>query len=309
MPLVKNIHVDAVLTNISRQVSNSELMSTSIWPVAPVKKDSDVYYQYGAENLRPEKTDWARRTIAKEVQHEMSTEPYKTERHGLQQLVEDDEKQNQDSPLDVMSDATMIIAEKLMVRREIRLADILKAAGTYPAGHSVTLAGVTQWSDFTSATSDPNLNIATARKQIFSQTAKVPNTLVLPREVYEIVREHPKVLDRIKYTQVGVLTPELLATLFDVEKVIISGGLENTANEADAAALSFIWGKNVYLGYVAPRPSLKTASWGYHLESKKMTTERWRDDERQGETVRTHYKDVPKLVTPGAGYIIRDAVA
>ena len=309
MPLVRNIHLDAVLTNISRAVVNSELVAPQVWPIVPVKKDSDVYYRFDQSNLRPENTEWAPRTVAKEINWEASRQAYATQRHALQELVEDDEIQNADSPIQPMSDSARIIAEKLMIRRELRLATILQAAATYPAGHSVSLAVADRWDNFGSADSDPNDDVADARVQIFSQIAQKPNLMVLPREVFEKVREHPLVIDRIKYTQVGVITAELLANLFDIKRVIVTGAIENTANEGQADALSFIWGKNVFIGWVTETAALRQPSWGYHLQSQAMQTERWRDEERKGQTLRTSYKDIPELVTPAAGFIIRTVIS
>ena len=309
MPLINEIHLDAVLTNISRAVTNSELVATKVWPVVPVKKDSDVYYRYDQSNLRPDLTEWAPKTKAKEINWSVTRDPYKVERHALQELVEDDEKQNQDSPIDVMADAAMIIAEKLMIRREKRLATTLQTLANYDADAQPALALADQWDNFTSSDSDPNQDVANARTIIFKKTFRKPNLMVLPREIYERVREHPKVIERIKYTQVGVLTPQLLSTLWDIDEVVIAGGGENTANEGQADVLSYIWGKNVYIGYVTPRAGLKQPSWGYHLQSQAMQTERWRDDERKGDVVRTSYKDTPELVTKSAGYIIQTAIA
>lgn len=310
MPLIENIHTDAVLTNISVAITNGKnLVAPQVWPVVPVKKDSDIYYVYDQSNLRVDETKWAPKTTAKEINWNVSTDTYKTERHALQELVEDDEKQNQDSPIDVMADSAAILAEKLMIRREKRLYDLLNASSTYDSGAIVNVASGNRWDDFTSASSDPTEDVATARSTIFGKIGMSPNTMVLPRQVYEVVREHPTVLDRIKYTQVGVITPQLLATLFDIQNVIVAGGIENTAKEGQAASLSSIWGKQVYIGYVAPRPGLRMASWGYHLQSQAMLTDRWRDEERKGDVIRNSYKDVPKLVTKSAGYLLRTVIA
>jgi hypothetical protein len=310
MPLVKNIHQDVVLTNISLALSNDKaLVAPQIWPVVPVKKDSDIFYVYDKSNLRVEETRWAPKTSAKEINWNVTHEGYKTERHALAELVEDDEKANQDSPIDVMADSASIIAEKLMIRREKRLAAVLLASGTYGAGADVNIAVAERWDNYTSATSDPSVDVASARAKINSMTGKSPNVMVLPRMVYEKAREHPKVLERIKYTQIGVITPDLLATLWDIPKIIVAGGIENTALEGQSDVLSYIWGKQIFFGYVAPRPGLKQLSWGYHIQSQAMLTDRWRDEERKGDVIRTSYKDVPKLVSQGAGYIARTVIS
>lgn len=303
MPLVKDIHVDAVLTNISLAMSNDDmLVAPKVWPIVPVKKDSDVFFEYDKSNLRADVDDWAPKTKAREVNWNVSSRGYKVDRHALQELVEDDEKQNQDSPIDVMADSASMLTEKLMIRREKRLAAVLNDAASYLGGMDIPLAVADRWDNFSSATSDPSDDVALARGLIHAQIGKGPNVMVLPTQIYEKVREHPKVMDRIKYTQVGVITPQLLQTLFDIERVIVSGGIENTANEGQADSLSYIWGKSVYIGYVAPRPALRQMSWGYHIQSQALVTDRWRDEERKGDVVRVSFKDVPKLVTKGAGF-------
>lgn len=309
MPLVTQIHLDAVLTNISRAVKNSEFVADKVWPIVPVKKESDVYYQFDQSNLRADLTEWVDRTIAREIDWQATRASYVTERHGLQELVTDKVVRNADSPIQPLRDSAEILAEKLLLRRELRLATVLQAVGTYPAGHSVTLALADRWDNFTSASSDPNDDMSTARSQIYGQIAQKPNLMVIPREVFEKLREHPRVMDRIKYTQVGVLTPELLGNLFDIENVLIAGALQNTANEAQADSLSFVWGKSVFVGWTTRRAALRQPSWGYHLQSQAMQSERWRDEERKGQVVRNSFEDVPQLVTPRAGYIIRSVIS
>ena len=309
MPLPKHIHLDAVLTNISTAVVNTELVAPMVWPIVPVAKDSDVYYEYDRSNLRADDDEWAPKTKANEINWKTTRTAYKVERRALSELVEDDEVQNQDTPLNVMSDTTAIIAEKMMIRREKRLAAELQDLTNYLAGSQPALAVADRWDNFSSSTSDPADDVSTARSTIYSQTGRVPNIMVIPREVYEKLREHPLVVDRIKYTQTGVVTAELLAGLFDIERVVIAGAIENTANEEQADSLSFIWGKRVYFGWVTASASLRQPSWGYHIQSQAMLTERWRDEERKGEMIRTSYKDTPKLVTKGAGYTILTVIS
>ena len=206
-----------------------------------------------------------------------------------------------------MSDSTAILTEKLMLRRERRLIDLLLAAASYPAGNDNTLNAGARWSNYPSATSDPSATVALGRALI-AQTGHQANTMILPSAVYEIAREHPKVTDKIKYVQVGVITPALLSNLWDIKNIIIAGGIENAAIQGQPDNLQFMWGKNIWIGYVAPRAALRQASWGYHLQSQALQTERWRDDERKGEVIRVSYKDVPKLITPSAGCIFRSVI-
>lgn len=308
MPLINQIHIDRALTNISQAVVNEDLVATEIWPIVKVKKDSDRYFEYDKSNLRAENDVWAPRTKAKETQWNVIEKFYGTQRRALSQLVEDDEKQNQDSPIDVMADTTAIVTEKLMIRRELRLRAILTNLANFDADAQPTLLAADKWDDFTSPDSDPIEDVATARQVMRAKIFKKPNIMVLPAEVFEKVREHPKVTDRVKFSQIGIIDQALLARLFNIDKVVVAGGGENTANEGQADSVGFIWPDNVWIGWVTPRASLRQPSWGYHIESKRMTTERWRDEERQGDMIRVSYKDDPRLITQSAGYVIQDVL-
>lgn len=309
MPVRKNIHTDRALTNISQQFNQPELIMTKVWPVVPVKKDSDEYFEYDNSHMRIDETLWGDRDVANEVDWEVTKKSYVTERHGLKKLVTDKERRNADSPIVTDRDTTENLTEKLMLRREKRLTAILTNAANYPTGHKPTLVLATQWDNYGSATSDPSKDIATGRIQLAKAIGKRPNLLILPLEVFEFLREHPLIVDRVKYTKTGIIDMSDLAALFDIEKILIAGSLESTANEADAVALNFLWGKNAYLGYTTKRASLKSPSWGYHIQSRKMRTDRWRDEERDGDMIRVSYEDVPKLITSAAGYIIQAAIA
>jgi hypothetical protein len=309
MPLVKNIHIDQALTNISRKVKNTSLIADQIWPIVPVKKDSDEYFVYDSANLRAVDTKWARKTKANEIDWEASTEPYKTERMALSQLITDDERQNADTPISVETDTTENLTELMLIDREKKLQTILSTLANFDAGAQPALAAADRWDNFTSASSDPNQDVATARSVIYGKIFRRPNVMVLPYEVYEKVREHPKVQERIKYTQTAIVTADLLAKLWDLEKVLIAGGGENTGAEGAADNLAYIWPKRVWLGWVSPRPALRMPSWGYHLQSKKNKTERWRDDEREGDMFRVSWKETPKLVTQSAGYTIQTVIS
>jgi hypothetical protein len=309
MPLVTEVHLDAVLTEFSVAFKNSSLVADQIWPIVKVAKDSDVYYEYDKSNLRPDETKWAPKTNAKEVNWSASRTSYVTERHGLAELIEDDEVQNADSPISVMADSTEIMTEKMLIRREKRLATILTTSGNFDADARPTLGAADQWSNYGSTDSDPNEDIATARKVVYKKTFMRPNIVVLPYEVYETVREHPRVIDRVKYVDRAIITAEILASLWDVEQVIIAGAGENTAVEGAADSLSYVWGKNAWVGFRAPSPKLKMPSWGYHICSQNLQVDRWRDDPRKGEMVRVSFKEVPKKVAQGAGYWIQAAIA
>ena len=128
-----------------------------------------------------------------------------------------------------------------------------------PTGHQVL-----QWSD---ANANPIEDVRKAKRIVLQSTGFEPNKLVLGREVYDALLDHPDIIDRIKYGQTpgnaAVANKETLARLFEVDTIEVMNAIENTAKEGQAAAHAFIGGKKALLAYAAPTPGLMTPSAGY----------------------------------------------
>jgi hypothetical protein len=94
-------------------------------------------------------------------------------------------------------------------------------------------------------------------------TALRPTDLVLGPEVWNKLQDHPDFLDRIKYTQTGVVGTDLLARLLQIDRVHIAWAIKNTSPEGVAAAYDFHHGKNALLLYRPGSAGLNTPSAGY----------------------------------------------
>jgi hypothetical protein len=311
MPLTKNIHIDRALTNVSQKISNADnFVATAVWPIVPVAKDSDKFFKYDNAHLRLDDDEWAERAVANEVDWDVIQDAYATERKALQQLITNRERRNADSPLSVETDTVESLSERLMIRREDRLKTILiDFTNNFDSDARPILAAGKKWDDVTSAASDPNRDIREARQTIRKKIFRAPNIIILSNDAFEAAREHPKVLDRIKFTQRGVVSADILASLWDVERVLVAGAGKNSGTEGAADSLGFIWPDNVWVGWVTRRASLRTPSWGYHFQSQDMLVERWRDDERKGDVFRNSFEEIAKLVTKSAGFVHRNVIS
>jgi hypothetical protein len=90
-----------------------------------------------------------------------------------------------------------------------------------------------------------------------------PNTLVLGYEVFRQLKNHPDLVDRIKYTSSQTITEDMLARMFDLDRVLVAKAVKATNNEGATEAYSFAYGKAALLAHVAPSPGLLTPSAGY----------------------------------------------
>lgn len=270
-PTQQNVHIDRILTNISVAYLQSQenFICNKVFPIVPVQKQSDKYFTYTKNDwfrdeaqLRPDATESAGSGYG------LSTSTYSADVWALHKDVGDQTRANADQPLDMDRDATMFLTQRMLLRQEIQWAadyfttsvwdtDITGVASSPSASEAV------YWSDYTN--SDPIENVEAGKQTILSTTGYLPNTLVLGYGVFRKLKHHPDLVDRFKYTSSEVITEELLARFFDVERVLVAKAVKATNIEGETAAYSFTHGNSAWLGYVAPNPGILTPSAGYQF--------------------------------------------
>jgi len=317
-----NVHIDVVLTNISVAWPNSGFVGSNLFPVVPVRKQSDKYYIFGREAWQPEPAGDYRApgSVANEIPGlNVSLDTYFAQEHSLQIAVTDEERENADSPLAPDRDGTELVTAKVMLAREIAMHSMVTTAANYAGSNTVTLSGTSQWSDYVN--SNPISDIRTGVRQIHSELFMEPNLAIIPYQVMSILEDHPDFIERIKYSERGIITPEIIADVIGIQNVIVPGvGYNATANPGQAASLSYLWGLDVLLAYVAPRPGLKMPSFAYEFVwgyggGMPQVVERWREEPRKSDIVRVSRRYDLKFVAkdvngdPLAGYLIKAAIA
>lgn len=269
MPNMQNAHIDRALTNISVSYLQdaSAFIADKVFPVVPVKRQSDVFYTYNkADFMRDEAQVRGAGTESAGGDYGVeASEPYYCRKHAFHKDVTPEERANYDEPLDADKDATDFVSQKMLIRREMEWASKYFKAGIWGTDIAGVAADPTegqavQWH---LATSNPIKDITEAAVKMASETGYKPNTLVLSPYAFNALKNHEDILDRIKYTQKGIVTADLLATLFEVEHVYVAWSVVNTAAQGADAAVSFIMGKHALLCYSNPRPALRKPSAGY----------------------------------------------
>lgn len=316
------VHIDLVLTNISVAWPNNGFVGPVMFPPVTVMKQSNKYYVFGREAWQPEPFGDFRApgTVANEIPGlSLSTDSYFAVEHSLQIPITDEERENVDSPLAPDRDGTELVTSKVLLGRELAIKNKVTDTTVYASGNSVTLSGTAQWNDYVN--SNPIANIRTGVRAVHAKLFVEPNLGIIPYEVMTQLEDHPDFIERIKYSERGILTPEIIAQILGLAQVIVPGvGYNATANPAQTASLSYLWGKDVILAYVPPRAGLKIPAFGYeflwgYAGGLPQVTERWREEPRKSDIVRTSRRYDIKIVAKDgsglaiAGYLIKTAVA
>ena len=315
-----NVHIDQVLTGVSVGYPNEGLVGENLLPTVRVRKQSDKYYVFGREAwaVEPGGDFRAPGAEANEVPGiTVSLDTYFTQEHALQIAVTDEERENADSPLSPDRDGTDLVTSKLLLAREIAIRDLVLTAANYPAAHTVTLSGTAQFND--QANSDPITVIKAGKRAMHASLFLEPNVAVIPYQVMAQLEDHPDFIERIKYSERGILTQDIIAAVLGIPRIIVPGLGFNSANPGQAMSLGYLWGKDILLAYVPPRAGMRTPAFGYEFVQpfggNVQVVDRWREERRASDVIRVRRRYDHKLVALDAngksiaGYLIKNAVA
>lgn len=269
MPKMQNAHIDRALTNVSVAYLQDEsaFIADKVFPIVSVMKQSDVFFMYDkGDFMRDEAQVRGAGTESAGGDYGVeASEPYYCRKHAFHKDVTPEERANYDEPLNADHDAAEFVSQKMLIRREMEWASKFFTTGVWGTEITGVESGATdgqaiQWN---LATSNPIKDITDASVAMAGATGFKPNTLVLSPYAFNALKNHEDILDRIKYTQKGIVTTDLLATLFEVKNVYVAWGVVNSAAKGAANAVDFIMGKNALLCYSAEKPSIRKPSAGY----------------------------------------------
>jgi hypothetical protein len=255
------VHNDAPLTNISIAYlqSKTDYIADKIFPIVPVAKQSDKYYTYTLNDFfrdeaikRPPSAESAGSGYA------MSTDTYYADVWAFHKDIADMIRANADAPINMDADATEFVTQRLLISRERQFATNYFASSIW----GTTSTPTNLWSDFTNST--PIADVITAVRTVKGATGFKPNTMVVGGQVWDILKQHPDIIERYKYgSATPTLTTQQVAAVFDLENFYVGDAIYATNAEGATAAYSQIFGKHALVCYVAPRPALLQPSAGY----------------------------------------------
>jgi hypothetical protein len=268
-PTLQAVHIDTALTNISIAFTQdqSQFIFPKIFPVIPVDHQSNKYWVWP-------KNDWLRDEARKRADSSesagggftISQDSYFCDVWAFHKDLGSQVRANADGGLNLESAAVKFVSSRLMLRQEIQWAtDFFTTGiwGTDLTGVAVPPGSATQFLQFNDVASDPFALFEDARERVVSVTGLEPNTLVMGRQVWRQLKNHPDYVDRIKGTQGTKFTIDAFRDFVEIDNIHVAKAIKATNNEGATAAYSFVHGKAIWLGYVAPNPGPMEPSAGY----------------------------------------------
>lgn len=296
------------MTNISVAYRNPGYIAETVFPNVPVEHQSDKYFVFDkASWFRNEAGPRAPGTRGPEVEYSISSSIYACKPVAATKTVPDEMVDNSDQPLQPRRDATEFVTDKVLMYLEVDVASHVFGSSMWSAsGARSNSSGSLYWDN---DSSDPLADVEVARETIISNIGRVPNVMVMGREVWTHLKNHPDLLDRIRYSATGMITVDRARELLEIERILIGDSIYTTSAEGTTAAYSYIWGKFVWLGWVPPNAGLMVPAAGYVVSWKNRTIERYRRGEEKTDAIRCEMNYDVLLTSPDAGFLYKTVVA
>ena len=260
-----SVHIDQPLTNLTLAYVQSQenFIADKVFPTVGVTKQSDKYYIYdrASMNRSGDVKKLAPRTEVDLIGLALSNSSYFADVYGLGMDFDEQTLANEDAALEIRAAGAQTLVNRILIDREEKFASTFFAAGVW-TGQS-TPANLL--SDYTNST--PITDVTTARRamQLTSGGYK-PNTMVVGKEVRDILINHPDILARLNggatVSNTALVTNAKLAEIFEVENFFVMEAVKNSGAEGLAESNAFIGGKHALLTHTPSSAGLMTPAAG-----------------------------------------------
>ena len=125
-----------------------------------------------------------------------------------------------------------------------------------------------QFIKFSNANSDPVSFVDDKKTEMEETTGRMPNRLALGVNVFNALKRHPAILERVKYggstANPASVTLNVLAQLFEIDRITVQRSIMNKAQLGQEAKMEYIGDPNAFLlAYATDNPSIDEPSAGY----------------------------------------------
>ena len=318
------VHIDQPLTNLTLAFvqEQSNFIADKVFPVVGVDRQSDKYYVYDRDNMNRtgDVKALAPRTEVNRIGLSISTGNYYADVYGLGMDFDQQTLANEDAALDIRAAGAQTLVNRLLIHREEQFATNFFSAGIWGTDSTPT----NLWSDYVNSTPIKDVTNARRTMQLKSGGFK-PNTMVVGKEVRDILVNHPAILARLNggatVANTALVTDAKLAEIFEVENFYVMEAVKNDSVEGVAESNSFIGGKHALLvhgprnsGLMTPAAGL-TFAWNNLQGTNNLgiTVESFSDDALKRMQVAEHIqvKMAYDMKVTGAdlGYLFESVVA
>jgi hypothetical protein len=257
--------------------SEAKYFARTIFPICPVTLSSDNYYIFDKEDLL--RDNWQRKPAYGKVAPAVISEH--TDAYactvdqmimGIDQIRQTDLIRRQGPrAVDPKQQRTKTLAAQANIHQDALFAKQFFKKGVWGSektGVDSTSPTGNQFIKFSNHNSDPVAIIDAEKTAMEQTTGYMPNRLAIGVNVFNALKLHPAILERVKYggstANPATITENVLAQLFGVERISVQRSIMNKAEPGEAAKMEYIGDPDaILLAYATDTPAIDTPSAGY----------------------------------------------
>jgi len=296
--------VDPVLSTHAQGYRQQRHVGYALFPRAPVSQRGGQVIEFGKEAFVLYNTQRAPGTNTKRIQFGYLGKPFALASHSLEGVVPREHNDEAAVPgVKLGQRAVNNVMSSMSLTVEYEQAQLARNPANYPVGQKVDLVAA-KW---TNDANNPSKDIETGKEAIRASIGMYPNVVVLSAKAFAAAKNNANIIERFKYTGRDSVTAEMLASLWDVEKVEVGAAVV-----ADSAgSFSDVWGTDVILAYAAPQSgdvNIEEPSFGYTytLDGNPLVEEPYYDKSAKSWIYPVNHDRSAVLSGITAGYLLQN---
>ncbi|MCO8146855.1 major capsid protein [Rhodovulum tesquicola] len=301
--------IDPVLSGIAQGYRHAQRVGHILFPAVDVMARGGRVIEFGRESFANYKARRAPGADAVCIQFGYEGKPFSLDQYSLDAPVPREHSEDaQTVPgIDLGKRAVNLVMDALTLTLEIEQAELALDPANYPEDNILPLAGSTCWN---SAATDPIMDIEEAKERVRTTCGVDPNRMVVSSAGFRALKNHPRTIERFKYTTSESITAKMLAGLFELDELAV-GKATYVDSDAPDAPFKEAWGNAAVLAYVPTQDAaLEQPSFGYTYTLKGhpfVEPPRW-EGGRRSWVYGVTYERKPVLTGIASGFLFQNIV-
>lgn len=303
--------LNPLLTGIAqRYLASLPMAGRRIAPVLNTNVHSAAYFIYDTSNLTDIPTDIRRGPSSgfKRLTSKLTDDTFLCKDYGVEEPMDKAELLMYANVFSADRSALERAVRVVAYNHELRVRDLARATAQ-------TATPTVKWNAGANTTIVQDVQVA--KDTIHASTGQDPDVLVLPRGVFNALRQAPEIKAYYSNVQGGLITKENLASIFQVPEIVVANELTNTASEGQTASLGAVWSDEAFLCIARPSQDLKALNWARTFNWTAMggsgpagiSTFTYDENEIDSRIVRARQYTDEKVIAAGAAYYLSNVLS
>lgn len=302
--------IDPILTGIAQGYRHAQRVGHVLFPRVEVLQRGGQVIEFGKESFVNYNSRRAPGADAVRIQFGYEGKPFSLRQFTLDVPVPREFMDDAATVpgIDLGKRATTTAMDSLTLTLEIEQAELATNPESYAEDNRRELGGSEVWNN---PDSDPIADIDAAKDQLRTTSGIEPNVMVIHNGGFKALKNHPKIVERFKYTTAESITAKMLAGIFDLEELAVGKATYIDPRDGEDSAFKEAWNNSAVLAYVPVQDrAQEQPSFGYTYTLRGhpfVEQPRWEGNNRSW-VYGVTYERLPVLTGISSGFLFRNIV-